>query len=369
MKFSVEKKQISFGMDKVSGAVASKTIRPILSGVMFKNKDESTYELISTDLETYIKTEITVYNSSELESFVVEAVLLKEIVKNLPEDEIVFEKDGRNIFVKSGKVTFKLPTMNPEEFPEFQNTNVDNEITFSLSVLELMLERSIFCANRDELMKHLNGLFWEYSGGYLRLVAADGFRMALAEDKITKEIESSFFLTLKSMTELLNTLKTSNSDELKVNFDDTKVSFKFDKTTLVTRIVDIEFPNYKGIIPKGFKTKIFVNRNEFIQSIRRSEITARLGSHSILMNINDNIIKLKSSSPEQGEADEDIFVKKEGEDLKISLNPKYLLESLRKVDSEEVELGFVGYNLPVQISPIDIEGYFYIVMPIRLIDE
>jgi len=369
MKFTVDKKQIIFGMDRVSGAVASKTIRPILSGVMFKKKDEKTFELISTDLETYVKTEIKVLNSDQIESFVVEAILLREIVRSLPEKEIIFEKEDNNISVKSGKAAFYLPTMNPEEFPEFQDANADNEIHFSLSVLELMLERSIFCSNKDELMKHLNGLYWEYKDGFLRIVAADGFRMAVTEEKIDKNIESSFFLTLKSMTELLNTLRTSNSDDLSISFDDSKVSFIFDNTTLVTRIADIEFPNYKAIIPKGFKAKVIVNKNEFIQSTRRSEITAKLGSHSVLMNIIDDVISINSSSPEQGEANEDIFVKKEGEDLKISLNPRYLLESLKKIDSDSVELGFVGYNLPVQLNPLDIEGYFYIIMPIRLIDE
>jgi len=216
-------------------------------------------------------------------------------------------------------------------------------------------------------MRNLNGIYWELQGGYLRLVAADGFRLALAEEKIESDVEDRFLLTLKSMKDLQSSIKTALSDDLRIIYDGAKVGFYFDGIEMIARVVDAEFPDYRKVLPKAFKTRVVANTTVLSDAIRRASIAARLGSESVKIELKGESIKLIAKSPEHGESTEELDVKKEGDDILIAFNPRFLADSIKKIDTEEVELNFVDSNSPLQMNPVDVEGYLYIIMPIRLI--
>ncbi|HNR79915.1 MAG TPA: DNA polymerase III subunit beta [Mesotoga infera] len=367
MNFVVERNEILTRLEAVSGAAASKTVKPILSGIYFSVKGESIVQLTATDLETAIKTEVKAKHIDGQDGFVVDAKVALEIVRNLPEGEIIFEIEETNLIIRAGKSRFTLPTMDPEEFPDVETTTGGVEFVVSVSAIELMIDRVIFCAARDEFMRNLNGVYWEFEGGFLRLVAADGFRMALAEERIDVSVDDHFLLTLKSMRDLQNSMKSAMSDEMKIVYDGSRVGFYFDGTEMVSKVVDAEFPDYKRVLPKSFKSRVRLYTSNLSDAVRRASIAARLGSDSIKLDIKDELLRIIARSPDHGEAIEEIEGKKEGDNLVIAFNPRFLSESLRKIDTEEVELNFVDSNSPLQINPIDVQGYTYIIMPIRLI--
>ncbi|MCD6160228.1 MAG: DNA polymerase III subunit beta [Kosmotoga sp.] len=367
MRFSIERGEILSRLESVASAVAQKTVKPVLSGVLFKATTEGKIELLATDLETAIKAVTTPVHIDGEGAFVVEAKVILEVIRNLPSGEIIFELQDNNLIVRVEKSKFVLPTISPDQFPEIEPTRGGIEIETSVTVLELMIDRVIFCAAKDEFMRNLNGIYWELQGGYLRLVAADGFRLALAEEKIESDVEDRFLLTLKSMKDLQSSIKTALSDDLRIIYDGAKVGFYFDGIEMIARVVDAEFPDYRKVLPKAFKTRVVANTTVLSDAIRRASIAARLGSESVKIELKGESIKLIAKSPEHGESTEELDVKKEGDDILIAFNPRFLADSIKKIDTEEVELNFVDSNSPLQMNPVDVEGYLYIIMPIRLI--
>ncbi len=131
--------------------------------------------------------------------------------------------------------------MDPEEFPDVDTTTGGVEFSVSVSAIELMIDRVIFCAARDEFMRNLNGVYWEFEGGFLRLVAADGFRMSLAEERIDVSVDDHFLLTLKSMRDLQNSMKSPMSDEMKIVYDGPG-GLLLDGTEMVSKLSTPIFP-------------------------------------------------------------------------------------------------------------------------------
>ncbi len=367
MEFSIKKSDILSKLETVSSAVASKTVKPVLSGILFRVVDEKKIELVATDLETSIKTFIKPVTLDGDGAFVVEAKVLLEIARSLSEGTISFNIEENNLIIEMGQSYFTLPTMDASEFPEISPTEGGIKLETSVTNLELMIERSIFCAAKDEFMRNLNGIYWELEDGYLRLVGADGFRLALVEKKIDTDVEDHFLLSLKSMKDLQTSIKNASSDKMLIEYDGSRVGFYFNDTEMIARVVDAEFPDYKKVLPKAFKTKIVVDSKDFTDAVKRTSITARLGSESVKLEIAEDTMQLLAKSPEHGEAKEELKVKKDGEDLTIAFNPKFLMESMKNIDTDETELNLVDSNSPLQMNPVDVEGYLYIIMPIRLI--
>jgi len=177
----------------------------------------------------------------------------------------------------------------------------------------------------------------------------------------------SFLLSLNSMKDFASSVRMASSDELLLRFDGRRVGFSFDGTQMIVRVVDAEFPNYKTVLPQEFRTRIVVEKNTFIEALKRVSIAARLGSETVKLEVGDEVMKVSARSSDRGEAVEEIEVKKDGEDMIIGFNPRFLLEACQHVDTENVELNFKDSNGPVQINPVDVEGYLYIVMPVRLV--
>ncbi|KLO24179.1 DNA polymerase III subunit beta [Marinitoga sp. 1197] len=424
-KLQIERSKLNSLMDMASKAVAKKTTNPILSGFKFsvKNKDLHLYatdlqtafhgvikniifeqvEKITDDLfeperkevdseiddETAIqeeKTEDSVENNDETlfpelsedsskdnikPDFVVEATYFMDIIKNLSFETVDIYLENKNIKVMAGKSEFLLPTMDPEEFPEIvPNKAEEGIITFERQKLLSMIEKVIFCALRDSenVSRNLNGIYWDFrEGGYLTLVAADGYRLALAE--LSMDIVNtppSFLLSLKSMEELLNVLRGSKTENVDLFFDGARVLFFLDddKIEIILNVVDATFPDYVRIIPQAFKTKVITSTDLFLKVLKRVSIAAK--NDQVKMEIKDDIMELTAKSPEVGLAVEELEIDKEGEDILIAYSPKYLREAIDHIGTSEVEFNITSESSQTMIKPVGDDSYMYIVMPVRL---
>ena len=368
MKFTLERKDLLPKLETVAMAVAPKTVKPVLAGILFRVSQDGEISLMATDLETSVKTGVkSKHFEGEGSAFVVEANLFTEIIRNLYDADIKFSLDTTNLSIDQGKSHFLIPTMSADDYPDFDTISAGTSFRESLTALELMIDRTLFCAARDEFMRNLNGIYWEFDGEFFRLVAADGFRMALAEGKVKTELGENFLLSLKSMKNLHNAMKSAKSDQITISHDGSRVGFSFDDTEIVARVVEADFPYYRKVLPKAFKTRVKVDTKAFLDALRRGSIAARFGSDSIKLELVDGQLRLMSSSQDHGESLDEMAVSKDGDDLTIAFNPRFLSEAMKKVDSEETELNFVDAGSALQISPVGVEGYIYIVMPIRLI--
>ena len=366
MKLQVPRSELATRLSVVSKVVSAKSAKAILQGILF-SVSENTLTLQATDLEISLATRVRQGIMEGEGKFVVEGKVIDEIVKSMPGDEVVLQLEGSNLVVSSMRSRFTLPTMDPEEFPEISMDVAGEKMMLSTTLVETMLDRTVFSAAKDEVMKNLNGVYWEFEEGYFRMVTADGFRLALAEAENTTEFTGSFLLSLDSMKDFLNAIKTAMSDDLEVIYDGRRVGFVFDGTQMIVRVVEAEFPNYKQVLPKEVRTKVRVNRDSFISALKRVSIAAKLGSETVKLEVEEETLRISARSSDRGEAMEELEVQKDGEDIIIGFNPKFLLEACQHIDSEEIELNFRDPNSPLQINPADVEGYLYIVMPIRLV--
>lgn len=415
-KLQVERSKLNSLMDMASKAVAKKTTNPVLSGFKFSVK-ENDLHLYATDLQTafhgVIKniifekvekvTDDLFKPNSETEEkeaenlnenidvveekkevlfeeivkketkpeFVIDAANFMDIVKNLSFENIDIYLEDKNIKVIAGKSEFLLPTMDPEEFPEIVPNKVEEGIiTFERQKLLSMIERVIFCALRDSenVSRNLNGIYWDFrEGGYLTLVAADGYRLALSE--LSMEILNtppSFLLSLKSMEELLNVLRSSKTENVELFFDGARVLFFLDDDNIeiILNVVDATFPDYVRIIPQAFKTKVITSTDLFLKVLKRVSIAAR--NDQVKMEIKDSIMELTAKSPEVGLAVEELEIEKEGEDIIIAYSPKYLREAIDHIGTSEVEFNITSESSQTMIKPVGDDSYMYIVMPVRL---
>ncbi len=365
-KISIDTSQLSEKVSVASKIVPSKTVKPILSCVLFEFSQGNVY-VNATDLESCVRARLRCESEGE-GKFAVDAKVLNEIVRTLPagtNTEIRFTNEMT--IIECGRSKFTIPTVDPSEFPDFGISDTGNEIQISSKTMEAMLDRVLFCAATDEFMKNLNGVFWEVGRDLLRLVASDGFRLAITEETVSSGEEASFLLSLRSMRELLSLAQKYQEQTLRIFYDGRRVSIMTTDLDMIVRVVEIDFPDYKKVLPKSFKTKVVVNTNQFLEALKRAIVIAKRGSESVRIDVAEGILKVSSRSPDYGEVHEEIDARKDGEDILAAFNPRFLIEALRHIGTEEVELNFVDSTSPLQINPIDVSGYLYIIMPIRIV--
>ena len=371
MKFEIGRASFEEMLNMALKAVAKKTTNPVLSGVKIELK-EGALHIYATDLQTGFHGELDVTSYEGEGAFIVEAKLLSDIVKKLAELTLQMEVENSKLIIKSGASKFALATMDPEEFPEIEPNVTGTTIEFDKEELQNMLEKVVFCALKEseQYSRNLSSVYWDFrENGYLSLVAADGFRLGLAEMKLDiLEVPPSFLLALKSVEELINVMDNAITEKISMTFDGSRVGFVFEKDNveLVLNVIDAKYPNYIDIIPKAFKTKMILSKDLFLDAIDRVAIAAKK-TEQLKMEIEGNTLRLIASSPEVGEAVEELEMEKDGEDIVIGFSPKFLRESIKEIDTAEIEFNISGEESPTQIKPLGDDSYMYIVMPVRLV--
>lgn len=348
------------------GVLAGKQSNPYLDSILFKRQD-GILEIYGTDLEIEIMHRIELLEAEgDNEGFCIEAKLINEVVKNLPEDDVEMIYDLNILEVKSGKSRFRLNTIPPDEFPDF--STVEEKITtpgITGMNLKNALEKVIFCAATDEFTKNLNGVFWEFKDGFLRLVAADGFRLGLAEKEVHGFLESfSFLLPLKSMKDILRILSEKEGVVLKIG--KSKVNFFFGDMEVVVRMVDAEFPDYGRVFPEEFEAEIYVNKSEILEALKRVSIPAKFENEAVKLEVREGEMILRSETQDFGEAQETVEIETITGDITVGFNPRFLIDAIKRIDEETVWMRFGGEYKPLVITGRDFDNVRYVVMPMRM---
>lgn len=362
MEFAVKRSELAFHLDLLSRAVASRPIKPVLNGILFKV--DNGLKMTATDMEFTVKSEIP--NVSGDGAFVVDAKTVYEIVKSLPGNEVHFSKNGDKVEISSGNSRFQIFIQDPEDFPEVRIPYDGAQYELERVKLAEMIDRVSFSAATEGSMRNLNGVYFEMEGNNFRTVAVDGFRMSLAEERVTSKGNMNFLLSLKAVRELSRSLGASNLEKITMRLENRQVAFEIGNVVLVCKSVDADFPNYKRVIPDKFKSRVIVDRNKLLGAVKRASIVTRAGAEAVKFSIEEGKMKVSSKTIDLGEAEEVLEVQSEGEPLVVAFNPVFVLDALGHTDVEKVQLNFVEANKPLMIDTPDLEGYFFIVMPVRI---
>ena len=367
MKFSCNQHTLSKALNTVSKAVTSRTTIPILKGILLEVNDDNTLTLAASDLDLSIEKRIEVA-AEEPGSVVVSARLFSDIIRKLPNEEIQIEEQENNtIIIKCMASEFTIVGQPADEFPNIGEINEEKKLVLEKDLLKEMIKKTSFAASIDESKGIIVGVLIEMEEESLNMVALDGFRMAITRETMKNEEKKKIIIAARILNEI-NKIISENEDSNDIYFilDEKKAVFLLDGTKIVLRLLEGDFIKYNDILPKEYKTKVKVSRSELLNSIERASLLAKEGKNNLIkLSIFRDKILITSRS-EEGNVKEEVFIEKEGADLDIGFNSKYILDVLKVVSDDSIALEFNTSVSPCLIKPVEGKKYEYLVLPVRI---
>ena len=364
MKFNTTKDILLKGIQSVQSAIGTKSNLPILSNILLEGTDDDVV-MTTTDLDIGIISTIPIKPSIK-GAITIPAKKFSDIVKELPDKEqISFSVKKNNLInIECEKNTFKIMGLPKEEFPQVPEFKDKDSIVLAQKKFKKMLAMTSFAISHDETRYVLNGVLCIIKPTYLRLVATDGRRLAVIEDKmqLPKTLERKMIIPTKAVNELLRTL--TDEGEVKIFFGDNQVFFDVGPIRLVSRLIEGEFPNYEQVIPKEIKDKLIVPRDTFLAGIKRVALFTNPDSMAIKMDLTQNKMILSKDTPYLGEARVELDVDYKGKDLSVGFNPDYLIDLLKSIDEVTISFEIMDSEKPgvVRIG----SDYTYVVLPMQI---
>lgn len=372
MKFTCSQHTLS----KALKAVSAKTTIPVLKGILIKATEDGTLILSASDLELSIEKEIDV-NVESGGSIVVFAKLFSDIIRKLPNEEILIEEKANcTLLIKTSSSEFTIVGADPEEFPDIEDLEDDsNLISFNKEVFKNMIAKTSFSASIDESKGIIVGVLLEVNENGVSMVALDGFRMAIAREEMASE-ESGESMKIVIPAKILNEVSKiisesiSESEEedgtISIAINEKKAIILIDSTKVVVRLLEGEFIKYRDIIPSDSSTTLQVGRTALQSGIERASLLAKEGKNNLIkLTIDGNLITITSKS-EEGNVKEEIIMEKTGHDLEIGFNSKYVLDVLKAVDDDEIKMEFNTSTTPCLVKPLEGRSFEYLILPVRI---
>lgn len=366
MKLFCNQKDLANAINVVQRAVSSKTTLPILKGILLEAYDHK-LKLTGNDMNIGIETYINANIETE-GSIVLSSRLFGEIIRKLPNALIEIEiLENATVVIRCEKSEFTLVGQGADEFPNIPEVNEENSYKLDHDLLKDMIRQTIFAISQDETRPILTGSLVEIEDGKLTMVSIDGYRLAIRKAQIKSEQNNRAVVPGKTLNETLKILSGfENNNDVKISFTDKHILFSMENVKVVSRLLEGEFINYSQIEPKECKSKVTVNLSEFSHGIERASLLARESKNSsIKLAIKDDLITI-TSTVEVGSAHEEVKIKLDGQDIEIGFNPKYILDALKVIDSEDIQIELTTSVSPCVMKPLDSENYVYIVLPVRM---
>lgn len=371
MQFHINKETFLKGLTKVQGIIEKRHTIPILANVLIEAKTDEII-ITATDLEVGIKSH---YPSDVIKEgkVTVSAKKLFEIIKELPNKEIQFtSKNNFWVEITCGKSIFNLVGLSPDEFPKFPDLSL-NASEVKADLFSEMIDKTIFSVSNDETKFNLTGIFIKAEvddeKNNIVFVSTDGHRLSLIERTLDSSLDvkfkDGFILPKKGIAEIRKLIE--NPDEiLNIGISDNNFSVSTETTTLIMRMVDGDFPDYKRVVPEKTANAAVINRDLFLHALRRISVLSSEKSKGIKVGLSNDCLLLSSSNPDLGDAKEELDVVYTGSDISIGFNARYVIDILQAIDQENVIFYLKDNISPGLIQPENDTEYLAVVMPMRL---
>lgn len=354
-------------LQAVTGIVERKHTLPILANVLIKSQDGQT-SILATDLEIQINTQGPAATSGDF-ALTTNAKKLQDILRSLPsgDTEVQFDLADNRLTVKAGKSRFALQTLPAEDFPTI-NVAEDTQTHFAISqeIFKNMIAQVQYSMAVQDIRYYLNGLLMQVEGNQLRLVATDAHRLAYASANIEANLaRQEVILPRKTVLEL-NKLLTQGKELIHIDILPNQVRFRCHDTVIISKVIDGKFPDYTRVIPLDNDKIILLNRQALLGAVERSAILANEKFRGMRIQLEDNTLRVLCNNNEQEEAQEELEIRYEGERVEMGFNINYLLDVLRSLGCEDIQLAFLDANHSTLITMPQDNDFKYVVMPMRI---
>ena len=362
MKFKINKETLLSGIQTVQNIITSKTALPVLSNILIETQSGK-LKLTATDLDIGISCVIPV-DIGEPGAITIPAKRLSDIIKELPEGEIdVTTKKNNLVIIESVNCQFKILGLAPEEFPKLPEFKDCQVINLEQSALKRIFNLTSFAVSADEARYVLNGLLFCFHKNALTVVATDGKRLAIYEEKLQQgaDQELKIIIPIKTVQELNRNLQDSGVVSLVLGHN--QALFDLGRVVIISRLIEGEFPDYKQVIPAVSDNKMKVAREDFLLAVRRAALLSTPDYQAVKLEVFKDKLVISKSTPDVGESFEEVGVEYKGKEMVIGFNPHYLIDLLKNLQEEQITLELIDTEKP---GVVRTQGYTYIVLPMRL---
>ena len=372
MNLSLLQENLSLALSHVSRFVSSKNQLPVLNNILFST-DQGRLKLSATNLELSINYWIGAKIDQE-GSITVPSKEITEFVSYLPSGKLDLELKNNLITLSSEKNQSTFTTLPSTDFPDFPQLNPDTEFEIDVALLTQAISQISFSAAIDDTRPVLTGILCSFNQDFIRFVSTDGFRLSFKEIKLTTPLNLNtdqtidFIIPAKSLIEVTKLSKNNQKIKIGLTLDEHQVVFLMDDVELISRLIDGDFPDYKRLIPESYSTKVFVNRDELLQSVKIASVFARESANVIKINIKNNHLELSANAPQVGQNQTQLETKTEGENLDVAFNYKFLTDFLTVCKSQEILIELNESLTPVFFHDQSDPSFTHIIMPVRLQD-
>jgi DNA polymerase-3 subunit beta len=366
MKLTAEREKLLSPLQAVIGVVERRQTMPVLANVLLGVRDGK-LSITATDLEVELvaSTEVAVQEAGDI---TVPGRKFLDILRALPEKVAVsLTMEGEKVVIKAGRSRFSLSTLPAAEFPVIDDINSQQTVQVQRKDLLRLLEKTHFSMAQQDVRYYLNGMLLEIDGEILRAVATDGHRLALCEATLAAKAQTSqqVIVPRKGVLELQRVL-TADEGVAELAIGTNHVRAQIGDVRFTSKLIDGRFPEYSRVIPAAPASAIRGNRDVLRQALQRTAILSNEKYRGIRVTVKKTILTVQAHNPEQEEAEEEIEVGYEGNDLEVGFNVNYLLDALAAIDGQEVELGLTDSNSSCLIRSPGNASARYVVMPMRL---
>ena len=374
MNFIVSSSLLYKEIQTLGGIINSTNTLPILDNFLFEiNNNKLT--LSSSDLESTMTSEIEI-ESTSTDKIAISAKLLTDILKTFSEQPLTFSKtDNNTIEISASNGKYSLAYLNGDEFPKQIELLDAHETKVKGSDLGNAINSTIFASGTDDLRPVMNGVFFQFNSDSLKFVATDAHKLVKFETSEYTANEVSEFIMPKKPLQILKGILQGENSELVIQHNESNAKFIFDKSSITCRLIDGKFPNYEAVIPKDNPNVLTIDRQLFLNSVRRVSIFSNKTTNQIRIKIAGTLLNISAEDFDfSNKADENLECQFSGDDIQIGFNSKFLIEMLNNLESDMITLSMSHPNRAGIIRPLNEDGesketITMLVMPVMLNDN
>ncbi|MCA9678108.1 MAG: DNA polymerase III subunit beta [Kofleriaceae bacterium] len=365
MEFRIHKTEFVRGLRLAQSIADRKSTMPMLANVLLRTVGKNKLLVAATDLNVSLSAQLQATATTE-GGITVNAKALHDIVTSLPGEELTIKRaDNGWAEIHAGKVNYRVVGMPDRDFPKVPDHREAPFADVDAAALREMIDRTLFSVCNDETRFHLNGVLFESNGSKARMVSTDGHRLSKVERPLPggPQLTAGVIIPKKGLLEIKRVLDGASSCKLAVKTP--YVFLQADDLVLAVKLIDAQFPPYEQVIPKDHKRSLVVDRHQLIDALKRAQLMSS-ETRGVKMAMENGKLTVASDNPDVGEVREELEADYAGEAMAIGFNPKYVIELLGQMASDQVGLDLGGELDPGLFKPLGADEYVGVVMPMRI---
>ncbi len=369
MKFICSTKELNIACNNVIRAVSTKVTMPTIEGILIEC-GSNTLSLTGYDFEFGINTILSA-EVEEAGAIIINGKILCDILKKLPDETVTFETNGNAVSIISGAAQYNISGIDADDYPELPSVNGGQNIELNQKLLHSMIIQTVFAVADNESSKPVyTGLKFDITSNEITLVGIDGYRLAIRKEAVSYNGDDlTFIVPKKTIREVIKLMNPESDETIKINIGRRHIIFEVENYSIISRLLDGDFLDYRTAVPGTVSTTVLINTNDAINCIDRTLPVIENNQKNPIRCLFDNDQLRVSTVSSLGRVIDYTHANTQGDRVEIGFNSKFMIDALNAADTDEVRIELAGPVSPVKIMPIEGNSFLFLVLPMRLKNE